>query len=279
VSSSPVHPSTLGPVALANIQVDVTTRLGATSKPTPTGFKGLDTLLSGGLRHGTVLALTGAPGSGRTALSLMIAYMAARVSAGVVFVSRGVDETEIVARLAARALRRSYPSSEVNYSDIMHGTVLGNDAVKRAVNDALEAVVAKVGAHLYLAKLGPGSTLSELTERSSQLWARYERVVFVVDDVEGLAVTETGDLAARVLGAAYGLRSLADQGAAVVFTALERHADLVSQAATTWVELRPGPSPSARTIPLELVVRKNRGGAAGTLKLTALYGATEFTED
>src|SRR4051812_47012418 len=81
LASSPVHPSTLGPVSLANIQVDVATRLGAVTKPTATGFSGVDRLLSGGLRPGTVLALTGQPGSGRTSLALMMAYMAARASA------------------------------------------------------------------------------------------------------------------------------------------------------------------------------------------------------
>jgi KaiC/GvpD/RAD55 family RecA-like ATPase len=278
VTSSPAHPSTLGPVALANIQVDVTTRLGATSKPTATGFKRLDTLLAGGLRHGVVLALTGAPGSGRTSLALMMAYMAARASAGVVFASRGIDETEIVARLAARALRRSYPASEVTFGDILSGGAFVNDAVKRAVNAALEAVVEKVGTHLHFARVGPECSLTELAERSTQLWARYERVLLVVDDIEGLAVAEAGPLDARILSVAYALRALADQGCAVVLTGLERHADLVSLAATTLVELHPGPSRDGRTVPLELVVKKNRVGGTGSFTVQTLFGATEFTE-
>jgi KaiC/GvpD/RAD55 family RecA-like ATPase len=278
VTSSPAHPSTLGPVALANIQVDVTTRLGATSKPTATGFKRLDALLAGGLRHGVVLALTGAPGSGRTSLALMMAYMAARASAGVVFASPSIDETEIVARLAARALRRSYPVSEVTFGDILSGGVYANDAVKRAVIDALETVVQKVGAHLHVARVGVGCSLGELTERSTQLFARYERVLLVVDDIEGLAVAEPGPLDARVLSVAYALRSLAEQGCAVVLTGLERHSDLVSLAATTLVELQPGASSDGRTIPLELVVKKNRVGGTGRFTVQSLFGATEFTE-
>ena len=73
----PAHPSTL-PLSLASIQVDVATRLGAPVPVTPTGIKALDAMLGGGLRAGTVLSLSGQPGSGRTALSLLIAYMAAR---------------------------------------------------------------------------------------------------------------------------------------------------------------------------------------------------------
>jgi KaiC/GvpD/RAD55 family RecA-like ATPase len=266
-------------VALANMQVDVTTRLGAVSKPTATGFKGLDALLAGGLRHGTVLALAGAPGSGRTALSLMIAYMAARASAGVVFAARGVDETELVARLAARALRRSYPASEVTYGDILSGGAYANDAVRRAVGDAVETVVQKVGAHLHFARIGPGDSLAQLAERSTQVWARYERVVLVIDDIEGLAATEPGELEGRLLSVAYELRQLADQGCAVVLTVLGRHAELIAPAATVLVEVSPQASEGGgRSVALDLVVKKNRVGGTGRVKVQALYGASEFTD-
>jgi KaiC/GvpD/RAD55 family RecA-like ATPase len=266
-------------VALAKIQVDVTTRLGAISKPTATGFKGLDALLAGGLRHGSVLALTGAPGAGRTSLSLLIAYMAARASVGVVFASRGVDETELVARLAARALRRSYPASEVTYGDILAGHVYDDDTVRRAVNDAVDTVVHKVGMHLHFARIGTGDSLALLAERSAQLWARYERVLLVVDDIEGLAVSDgNGDLAGRVMNLAYELRRLADQGCAVVLTALDRHAELVGPAATLLAELQPLASEDGRSVPLDVIVRKNRVGSTGRFRLRAVYGASEFTE-
>jgi KaiC/GvpD/RAD55 family RecA-like ATPase len=279
VSSSPAHPSILGPVALANIQVDVTTRLGAISKPTATGFKGFDLPLAGGLRHGTVLALTGAPGAGRTSLSLLIAYMAARAGVGVVFASRGVDETELVARLAARALRRSYPASAVSYGDILAGHVYADDAVRRAVNDAVDTVVHKVGAHLHFARIGAGDSLGLLAERSAQLWARYDRVLLVVDDVEGLAACEAdGDFASRVLNVAYELRELADRGCAVVATSLDRHAELVGAASTLLAELRPLPSDDGRSVPLDVILRKNRVGGSGSFRLRAVYGASEFTE-
>ncbi len=265
-------------MALANIQVDVTTRLGAITKPTATGIKGLDAPLSGGLRHGTVLALTGAPGAGRTALALSIAYMAARASVGVVFAARGVDETELVARLAARALRKSYPASEVTYGDILAGRVFANDAVRRAVNDAVDTVVQKVGAHLHFAHLDGRDSIATLVERSTQLWARYERVLVVVDDVEGLAVSEPGDLPSRVMSVGYELRRLADHGSAVVLTALDRHAEFVAPAVTLLAELVPGASESSGSVPLDVIIRKNRAGATGRFKLQALYVATEFSE-
>jgi hypothetical protein len=278
LAQAPAHPSTLGPVSLANIHVDVSTRLGAPAKPTATGFAGLDRLLMGGLRPGTLLALTGAPGSGRTSLALTIAYMAARASAGVVFATRGVEETELVARLAARALRRAYPASQVTYGDILAGGVYENDTVRRAVSEAVDTVVEKVGTHLHLARLGASDTLALLVERSTPLWARYDRVVLVVDDIEGLGVAEHGDFLGRLVTGAYELRQLADQGCSVVVTALERHAESIASAATMLVSLAPGASDDGKTVPLTLNVRKNRVGAGGSFELRALFGACEFSE-
>lgn len=278
MTSSPAHPSTLGPVALADIQVDVTTRLGATSKPIATGFKGIDSALAGGLRHGTVVALTGGPGAGRTALALTIAYMAARAAAGVVFAARGVDETELFARLVARALKRSYPASEVSYGDLLSGRAYASDGVRRAVNAASETVVAKVGTHLHFARLGRDDSLSELVQRCTQIWARYERVVLVVDDIEALAHGDGTPLDARVLDTAYELRDIAEQGCAVIVTALERHRDLVAPAATLWAELVPVPAADGAAPYLELDIKKNRIGPTGRLKVQAIYGATELTE-
>jgi replicative DNA helicase len=277
-TEGPAHPSTIGPVALANVQVDLTTRLGAPSEVTPTGFRALDALLGGGLRSGSVLALSGPPGSGRTSLALMIAYMAARTQAGVEFVGRGLDDTEIVARLAARALRRTYPESEVTYADIWSGNAYQNDTVRRAVGEAVDTVLQKVGAHLHITRLGPGDSLETMAPRSTQLWARYDRVLLVVDDLEGMtAGVGIAPLDSRLVTAAYELRSLAEQGCAVVFTVLDKNADLVAPATTAMVELRPasfGPGP----VELELAVTKNRLGPTGRIPVRVLFAACEFTD-
>lgn len=275
MSSGPAHPSTLGPTSLDDVHVDVTTRLGAPIKLTPTGFAGLDALLGGGLRPGTVLGLVGAPGSGRTSLSLAMAYVAARSQAGVAFATRSLDDTEVFARLAARALRRSYPASEVTYTDIWSGTAFRGDQVRRAISDAVGTVVQKVGAHLHLARLVPGETFTDLAARAAPLWARHDRVLFFIDDIEGMVLPERSSLDAQLVSLGYQLRELADTGCTVVFTALAQHAELLSPGASALLRAVPQPSEGPE-VPLELRMEKNRLGAVGTLSLTALFGALEF---
>jgi RecA/RadA recombinase len=260
------------------VHVDVTTRLGAPIKLTPTGFTGLDALLAGGLRPGTVLGIVGAPGSGRTSLALAMAYVAARSQAGVAFATRALDDTEVFARLAARALRRSYPASEVTYGDIWSGTAFRGDQVRRAIGDAVGTVVQKVGAHLHLARLVPGESFAELAARSAPLWARHERVLFFVDDLEGLVTAERGSLDAQLLSLAYQLRELADTGCTVVFTALERHADLVAPGASAMARVVPMRGGAGPQVPLDLRLEKNRLGPVGSVSLTALFGALEFLQ-
>lgn len=278
MSSGPAHPSTLGPTSLDDVHVDVTTRLGEPTKLTPTGFSGLDALLGGGLRPGTVIGLVGAPGAGRTSLSLAMAYVAARSQAGVAFAARSLDDTEVFARLAARALRRSYPASEVTYGDIWSGTAFRGDQVRRAISDAVGTVVQKVGSHLHLARLVPGEPVVDLARRAATLWARHERVLFFIDDLEGMVTAERGSLDAELVALAYQLRELADTGCTVVFSALSRHAELVAPAASALLRLLPLAPVEGQKVPLELRVEKNRLGPAGSVTLEALFGALEFNQ-
>jgi hypothetical protein len=276
--SGPAHPSTLGPQSLSSVQVDVATRLGAPSAFTPTGFRGLDALLLGGLRGGTSLGIVGEPGSGRTAVALMLAYMAARTQAGVCFAARGLDETELVARLAARALRKSYPSSELTYGDILSGNAL-TDTVRRAVSAAVETVVEKIGQHFYFSRLPGGTSLGEWIERTVQLWGRHERMLLVFDDIEGL-LAPGEPLDSGLLRIGYDLKALAERGYSVVFTVLEVHTPLIAPTADALLRLTsPGLTSTQQPRRLELQLIKNRRGATGAVSLEVLFGVSEFRED
>ncbi len=259
------------------MHVDVTTRLGAVRPVTPTGLRQLDAALAGGLRSGSVLAFAGDPGSGRTTLALSLAYMAARTQAGVVFVARSLDDTELMARLAARALRRNYPSSEVSYGEIWSGRAFQSDAVRRAVGEAADTVVSKVGAHLHLLRMQHAEPLAELPERLVQLWARYERVVVVIDDLETFA-PNGGDLDARVAEAALDAGSIAEKGAALVFTALTRHVEPIAPATSAIVMVEPEHTNGAASTRARLRIVKNRIGATGTHVVELLASACEVVD-
>jgi predicted ATP-dependent serine protease len=272
------------------MQVDVTTRLGAQEPATATGFPTLDRMLHGGLRSGTVLAIAGAPGVGRTALSLLIGYMAARAKAGVVFASASLDATEIMARLTARALYREYPEVHTPYGMIWSGLAWQDANTHRAVADSVETVVKKVGAQLHLYRARGLESTQSLAECAAQQWSRHERAALVVDDIEAFSATGGGSvtlasaanssLEGRVTAVAYDLRRIAEQGCAVVFTTLSRHAELVAPAVTLAGELRalgePPAADGARA--MELFVYKNRVGETGSVPLRFIPGAGLFEQ-
>jgi len=277
-------------IALTAMQVDVTTRLGAHAPGTATGFPTLDGMLHGGLRSGTVLSIAGAPGVGRTAFALLIAYMAARAKAGVVFASASLDATEVMARLAARALYREYPEVNTPYGMIWSGRAWQDSATHRAVADSVETVVKKVGAQLHLYRARGLESTQSLAECAAQQWSRHERAALVVDDIEAFsalgggaaahAAAANSSMEGRVTHVAYDLRRIADQGCAVVFTTLSRHSEFVAPAVTLAGELRalaqPPAADGARA--LEFSVYKNRVGATGSVPLRFIPGAGLFEE-
>jgi hypothetical protein len=289
--------SSVAAVSLAAMQVDVTTHLGAVGPAIPTGIPGLDLLLGGGLRSGTLVAVSGAAGSGRTSLALALAYLAARRRAGVVLAGAAIDPTEVFARLAARALHREYPDARTSYGEIWTGQAWSDDATRRAVADAIDTVIKKVGPQLHLLRGNGLQTTQALADCVAQQWARSERVVLVVDDVEGfLAIGDGGPTRAGVVNASfearltqvgYELRSIAEQGACVIATVQAEHLPWLSPAATLSLELVPGePAPKsanerlhklgARS--LRLKVTKNRLGSTGDVVLSFIPGAGTVEE-
>jgi hypothetical protein len=285
------------PQSLGGMQVDVTARLGAVAPANQTGLDSLDRLLGGGLRTGTLCVLGGSPGSGKTALALLVAYMAARTRAGVLFSSVALDPTEVMARLAARALHREFPDACASYGRIWAGHAWQEDRSRRQVGAAVETVVKKVGAHLHLYAADPFASTAELGERTAYLWGRHERVVLVVDGLEAFRAAGAGDphraLAAnsgfesRVSQVAYELGQIARRGCAVLCTVEEGAAPFVAPAATVACELRAvkgGLAPMPERLlalgarPVELDVYKNRLGPTGLLPLRFIAGAGVFEE-
>lgn len=284
-------------LSLANMQVDVTTRLGAPEKPTGTGLPLLDRMMAGGFRSGDLVTIAGAPGVGKTALALFLAYMTARARTATVFVSPVLGETELVARLAARALHREHPESTTGYGAIWTGQAWLDDSVRAAVTASVETVVKKVGGMFHVWHADPFEPTSTLSQLASQLWARHERVVMVIDGIDAFSATGSGDavgrtavnacIDSRVQQVAYELRLIADEGCAVLATLPSRFAEVVAPAATVAAELRNVEGTAVPLVerqlalgtrPVELVVRKNHVGPTGIVPLRFMAGAATFEE-
>jgi hypothetical protein len=292
-SKRPKKP-TDAPRSLASVHVDVTTRLGAVAPTTTTGVFALDALLGGGLRSGMHLVISGGPGVGKTAFGLMLAYMAARTRAAVLFTSVGLDETEIVARLTARALHREYQNvGAATYGTIWSGVAMQDQGLRQAIAVCSNTVTKKVGEHLHLHTADPMQDVATLADHAAFLWTRNERVVLVVDGAEGYSATTVAgstaasSLDARLLSVGYELSRLAGQGCTVVTTCSADAASIVMPAATVAAELRAPREPSARGTKkrqhlgvraVDLVVAKNRLGPTPTVPLSYVAAASVFEE-
>jgi predicted ATP-dependent serine protease len=282
------------PRPLSGVHVDVRTRLGAVAPTTTTGLSRLDAALGGGLRSGMHLLVSGAPGTGKTSLALMLAYIAARARASVLFTSVGLDETEVLARLAARALHREYQNVGATYGTIWSGESLQDEGLRGPITTCLDTVTKKVGEHLHLYIAEPLHDISVLADHAAILWARNERVVVVVDGIDGYAPSALAGTAAtvsfdtRVYLVACELSRLASQGCAVVSTSSLVAAPYVVPAATVAAELLPAREASAKsgakkrtqlgTRAIDLCLRKNRFGRTPTVPLQFMAAASVFEE-
>jgi len=277
------------------MQVDVTTRMGALGSPTTTGIEPLDRLLAGGLRPGALLSIAGAPGCGKTALALLIAYMSARARAAVIFASATLDETEIVARLASRAMYREYPESETPYGAIWSGEAWQDDFTRQAVGTSVNVAMRKVGDLLHLFRTRAADSTAEISAAAGYLRNRHERVVVVLDGIESFSAAAGGDAARaaglnadysnRVAQVAHELRQLADNGCAMVVTCQSQSQHLVLPAATAGCEMVDAALPTfdrsmrddalgAREVVLTLV--KNHVGPRASIPLRFVAGSSVF---
>jgi replicative DNA helicase len=237
----------------------------------------------------------GVPGVGKTALALMLGYMAARARAAVLFSSVGLDETEIMARLAARALHREYHNVEATYGTIWSGVSMQEPALRGPISASIETVVKKVGEQLYLHSADPMDDVSMLAEQAAHLSNRNDRVVVIVDGAEAYSaggssasLVQAAGYEARLSLVAHELSKLARQGCVVITTCHTATAELVAPAATVAAELRTMRDPAPRgsmkkklavdAKPMDLAIVKNRLGPTGTVPLLYVPAASVFEE-
>lgn len=277
------------PRSLASVQIDLTSRLGEVRPAFSTGFARLDAMLHGGLRSGTLVVLGGEAGTGRSALALSLAYMAARARVASLVVGATVDAAEVLARYAARALHRERPSARIAYGDLLSGSAWATADGRGQVTHAIETVLRKVGASLHVQRLGPGEGARALAAAAERLWARQDRLAIIVDGVEALAAAgREGSYEAALARAALELYGLAERGAAVIVTCGSAALPHVAVAAEVVAELRPVPAGGPLDPPddlvalgarkLDLAVVANSRGAAGVVPLRFVPGAAYLEE-
>jgi hypothetical protein len=202
-----------------------------------------------------------------------------------------LDDTEIVARLAARALHRERPDAQVSYGAIWSGQSQQEPESLPLVMTAVDTVMRKVGTQLYLYRAASLEPTGGLAERAAQLWSRFERVLLVVDDIEGFYASADGSaskqaavnatLEGRIAQVAFDLKAIAEQGCAVVVTALARHAELLAPAVDALVQITE-PASARGVIPealialgarnVELNILKSRYGSTGAVGLRLVPG-------
>ena len=280
------------------MQVDITTRIGALAPATTTGFGPLDRLLAGGLRSGTLLTLSGPPGCGKTAMALLMAYMAARARAAVIFTSAVLDETDVMARLAARAMYREYPEADTPYGAIWSGEAWQEDFTRQAVGTSVNVAVRKVGNLLHLFRVRALDTTAEVANAAAHLWARFERVVVVVDGIESFCAAAGGDVARaaginadysnRLSQVAHEFKQLADSGCAVIVTSQQQSQHLIMPVATASCELIDAAVALELNSPRDLAlgtrhvvlnVIKNRVGPSASIPLRFIAGSSFFEQN
>ena len=213
---SAVRPTSIGDVMR---DTDDTLRAGgsAAARVVPTGFGGLDTYLSGGLRAGELTLLGGAQGLGKTAFALQLARNVAAAGSPVMYVSFEHDASTMLERLIA----------------IEAGDLLGEDGVPlRLVRKAMEAggsfgslgerlagtaggaqavaAVAGYGDRLFLHRaLGSRTDLDEIRVLARTVATGAEAPLLVVDYLQKVFVPGGGAEEERVSHVVEGLKDMA----------------------------------------------------------------------
>lgn len=285
------------PLPLTSMNVDVTDRLGTEIPVTTTGLPTLDSLFGGGFRPGDFVLVGGESGVGTTSLATFLGYITARAKAGTVIMSVTLDEAQLLARLAARAVHREDPDAKAPYGDIWAGRAFHDPAVDRSVRSAVATVISKVGSLLHVRRLTAFESTQAVHRAAAALWSRFDRVVVVVDGADMLSAYAMGNAeqqrianggeGRRMLQAAFELRAIAEGGCTVLGTVTGRNLERMSPAATIAAELGRSGGPvmklSAASLALgthnvELRVTKNHAGPGGIVPLRFTPGAATFEE-
>jgi replicative DNA helicase len=204
-AAKPVEPRTAASV----LDAIESGRIDSTAAPVATGFTPLDRVLNGGLRAGELICVGGAPGVGKTIVTLQWARATARAGGTAIYACYEHDEEALMARLIALEAGEQPASDQDVWVDLDdEGRLIGSsEAMQRAAER-----VRTYADRLWLVRAsGSGTGLDQLAELIEK--CKGPRRVLFVDYLQKVAYRNGGDELERVTRIAEGLKDLALQTA------------------------------------------------------------------
>lgn len=120
--------------------------LGEPPRIIPTGLNALDMLMDGGYTRGTLTVLSGAPGSGKSAMALMSAYFALLAGKTVIYASFEVDWFQVFSRLTSLHLARK--GLRIPFGEAVKGQL--SEDMRQRFEDGYIELAAAVGDRLIV---------------------------------------------------------------------------------------------------------------------------------
>lgn len=208
--------------SLTTVLNDVDARLRAETGPArmwPTGFSALDEVLSGGLRGGNLILLTGAQGLGKTTMAVQMSRNAARSGRHVLYFCYEHDAQSILERVLALEIgEQNDPQSAdlVRVRQAFEGVDHGFGGLAERMADVRGAIPALGRIMEYADRLhvhnssGNTTTMTVITNAVEQVWRQTgEAPMVVVDYLQKVKLDGGSDVEAeRVTVVVEGLKDL-----------------------------------------------------------------------
>ncbi len=197
--------------SLSNVLDDTDSRLRAETGPArmwPTGFAALDDVLSGGLRAGNLILLSGAQGLGKTTMAVQIARNSARTGRQVLYFCYEHDPQSILERILALEIGELNDPKGANlvrirqaFEGVDHGTGGLTDRLAdvRGAIPALQKMVSYTDRIHVHRSSGNTTSMQVITNAVDQVWRQTgEAPMVVVDYLQKVHDTSSDVEAERV---------------------------------------------------------------------------------
>ena len=280
--AAPREPRMLRDVLIAVVE-DMEKRMSGQHVGVPTGLSDLDDMLSGGLQPGDLILIAGRPSSGKTSLGVQIAQDCALAGGVPLVLSMEMSEAQLGSRMIASTGR-------VPLGDVIHARLEGENA------DRVHGAIARLSEARVVIDDQPALTVMDVRAKARSCRRKHGLDLVVVDYLQ-LMQGDGDNRNAQIEEISRGLKALAKELRVPVVAlsqlsrkcedrpnrrpvlsdirdsgAVEQDADVVLMVYRD--EMYNSDSPDAGTA--EILVRKQRQGATGMVRLTFCGHFTRF---